>query len=215
MSIVLMKVLESSASRYDRGIQTLTKGKLYPLYEQLAAELPPHAQVLDIGCGTGAFSIIAAQQNCSIKGIDINPEMLAIAEQKRNQLNIESVEFVEMGVAELESEEDSSYDAVISGLCFSELSDDEITFTLQQINRILKPKGTFLLVDESAPHGFFAKVLYWLIRIPLVIFTAIVYQTNTHPLRGIEEQIVQQQLTIRSTTQNGSLLAIVAAKGDQ
>ncbi len=214
MSIVLMKVLESSATRYDKGIQKLTGGKLISLYEQLSAEIPHNAQVLDIGCGTGAFSIVAAQRECNVKGIDINPEMLSIAREKIKLLNLGSIEFVEMGVAELEIEPPNKYDAVISGLCFSELSGDEITYTLQQIYRILKSGGVFLLVDEAIPRGFFAKLLYWLVHIPLVIFTSVIYQTSTHPLRGIEKQITDQHFSIKSIMQNGSLLAIVATKGE-
>ena len=40
----------------------------------------------------------------------------------------ERIDFCEMGVAELGAERARSYDAAMSGLCFSELSEDEIAY---------------------------------------------------------------------------------------
>ena len=59
-SVILMKILESSPNRYDRGIRLLTLGKLDVVYDRLVAPVQPGMQVLDIGCGTGALSLRAA-----------------------------------------------------------------------------------------------------------------------------------------------------------
>lgn len=77
---VLMKVLESAPSRYDAGIRLLTLGKVDEVYARLASHIKDGQRVLDIGCGTGALTLRAAQQGAKVKGIDINAQMLEIAQ---------------------------------------------------------------------------------------------------------------------------------------
>ena len=117
-----MKLLESAPRRYDTGIALLTRGKLDTAYDNLVSHVKKGDTVLDIGCGTGALSIKAAQKGAIVKGIDVNPYMLFIAQKKAAALKV-PVEFVEMGVAEL-GVDSTHYDVVMSGLCFSELTED-------------------------------------------------------------------------------------------
>jgi len=44
--------------------------------------LPPTARVLDIGCGTGSLSLLAAGQGHRVFGLDSSPEMLRHAQDK-------------------------------------------------------------------------------------------------------------------------------------
>ncbi|WP_132029753.1 class I SAM-dependent methyltransferase, partial [Keratinibaculum paraultunense] len=39
-------------------------------------------KVLDVGCGTGNFSIKLAKMGCEVVGIDVSKEMLKVAEEK-------------------------------------------------------------------------------------------------------------------------------------
>ncbi len=167
-AVILMKVLESSPNRYDRGIRLLTLGKLDAVYDRLVAPIQPGMLVLDIGCGTGALSLRAASRGALVKGMDINPAMLEIARQRAADAGLdEEITLVEMGVAELDGESSEGFDAVLSGLCFSELSREELSFTLGQIQRILKPGGLLLVADEVRPAAFFR-------RIPACCFSAAV-----------------------------------------
>ena len=70
---VLMRILESAPSRYDLGIRLLTLGKLDPVYDRLVLNIQHGQKVLDIGCGTGALTCLAAQRGAQVTGIDINP----------------------------------------------------------------------------------------------------------------------------------------------
>jgi len=128
---VLMKILESAPSRYDKGIRFLTCGRLDSIYDRLTAHIHQGQQVLDIGCGTGALSLRAARKGANIKAIDINPQMLEIARQQPDDAQLSSkIGFCEMGVAELGNEASDSYDTVMSGLCLSELTTDELNYTI-------------------------------------------------------------------------------------
>lgn len=185
-----MRVLESVPCRYEVGIRLLTFGHLDVAYDRLASHIDRGQQVLDIGCGTGALTLRAARCGAKVKGIDINAQMLDIAEQRvKNAGLTESVELVERGVAELDSEETHRYDAVMSGLCLSELSDDELRYTLKQMGRVLRPGGLVLIADEIKPQGVINRVIHHLIRIPLAAFAYIITQQTTRPATDLPEKL--------------------------
>ncbi len=162
MSIyVLMKILESAPSRYDRGIRLLTFGTVDKSYDRLTSNIQPGQQVLDLGCGTGALAIRAAQKGAKVKGIDINAQMVEIAQRQIEQAGLsDSVQFQGMGIVELDGEPSENYDVVMSGLCFSELSENELNYGLNQVFRILKPGGMLLIADEVRPRNLLKKIFY-------------------------------------------------------
>jgi len=196
---VLMKLLESAPGRYDRGIAILTLGRMSAVYDRLAAEIQSGQRVLDVGCGSGALALRAAHRGARVKAIDINPAMLEMAQHKVKAAGLsEKIELAEMGVAELPGEKPASFDVIASILCFSELSEDEIDFTLKEIKRILKPGGVFLLADEVQPRNVFCKFLNGLIRIPLVILTYLISQTTTRALKNLPVKVEQAGFRITS-----------------
>jgi len=172
--------------------------------------------VLDIGCGTGALTLRAARNGAKVKAIDINAQMMEIAKQKIERSgHSASVEFQEMGIVELDSEPAENYDVVMSGLCFSELTDDELTFGLTQVHRILKPGGLLLVADEARPQNFIKKIFYWLLRLPMVVITYIITQTTTHAVSRLPQKVEQANFDIEQVRLNklGSFIELVAKKG--
>lgn len=216
MSIyILMKILESSPQRYDTGIRIITLGRLDQVYDQLVSHVKKGHKILDIGCGTGALTVKAAQKGATVKGIDVNPSMLEISQKKADELNLENVEFQEMGVAELDTEQDETYDVVLSGLCFSELTYDEVLYTLKEVNRILKPDGRLLVADEVLPENLLKRILIQIVRIPLLIITYVIAQTTTNPIKGLEEMVEKSGFIIESVKLNRmeNFIALVCRKG--
>lgn len=216
MSIyILMKILESAPSKYDQGIRILTLGKLDKVYNRLTSHVKKGQRILDLGCGTGALTLRAAQKGAKVKGIDINPQMLEIAQKQAIKKNLlKSVNLFEMGVAELESEKSNDYDVVMSGLCFSELTESELIFTLKEINRILKPSGLLLVADEVKPKSILKRILNELLRFPLVIITYLITQITIHSIENLPEKIKKNGLLIESIRLNNleNFMELVAKK---
>lgn len=187
---VLMKILESNPSRYDCGIRLLTLGSVDRAYDRLLSPLRPDDTILDIGCGTGALTLRAARRGAHVRGMDINTGMLEIAGRRVDESGLsDRVELVNRGIAELDAERSESYDAVMSGLCFSELSDDELRFTLREARRILKPGGYLLIADEVRPDSPPLRLIYMLLRLPLLLLAYLLTQTTTRTIQNLPEKI--------------------------
>lgn len=202
-TFILMKILESAPSRYDQGIYILTLGKLDKVYDRLTSHIKKGQTILDLGCGTGALTLRAAQKGAKVKGIDINAQMLEIAQKQVIKKNLlQNINLCEMGVAELETEKSDSYDMVMSGLCFSELSEDELIFTLKEVKRILKPGGFLHVADEVRPKNILKRILNGIVKFPLVIITYIIAQTTIHSIENLPEKIKESGLLIESVRLN-------------
>jgi len=216
MSIyVLMKILESAPSRYDKGIRILTLGRLDKAYDCLTLPIKKGQRILDLGCGTGALTLRAAKKGAMVKGIDVNSQMLEITQKRAAKANLtQNIQLCEMGVAELGSEESESYEVVMSGLCFSELTEGEVIYSLKEINRILRPGGLLLVADEVRPKSILNRVLNWLIRFPLLIVTYLIAQTTTNAVNNLSEKIVKAGLLIHSVrlSKRGNFIELVGKK---
>lgn len=214
-TLLLMKLFEVSPDRYDKGIRLLAGGQLDSLYDRLIAHIKKGDRVLDLGCGTGALALRAAKKGAGVKAIDINPRMLDVARAKAKDAQLrQEIEFIEMGVAELGTERDQSYDAVTSGLCLSELTKQELDFVVDEVSRMLKPSGLFLVIDETQPQSFFKKLIQGFFRSIFKLFVFLISGTTTRALKNFPSKLTGSGFRIVSCELNKSqnLLKIVARK---
>ncbi len=104
--------------------------------------------VLDIGCGTGVDTLVAATMVGSegrVTGIDLIPEMLKRARTNLEKTSLKNVTFQE-GSAEQLPFPDGTFDVVISNGVFNLIPDK--AKALREVFRVLKPSGRFLLADQ-------------------------------------------------------------------
>jgi len=203
---VLMRILESAPHRYDLGMRLLTFGSVERAYDRLADQVEAGQRALDVGCGTGALALRLARRGARVKAIDVSAEMLELAARRVRDAGLgDRIALVELGVAELDREEAGSYDVVTSGLCLSELSDDEVAYTLRQARRILVPGGLLLVADEVTPRSPLARILHRLVRTPLAALTWLVTQQTTHAVADLASRVAAAGFEIVSSRRSGLL----------
>lgn len=127
------------------------------LFHELGSPMPPLMEgctVLDLGCGTGRDSYLAAQlvgPTGKVIGVDPDEKRIAVAEKYLSQeirqfgYDVPNVEF-HVGVPEdLSFIADDSIDIVISNVTFN-LSPDKEAYA-REVYRVLKPDGEWYFTD--------------------------------------------------------------------
>lgn len=116
--------------------------------EKLKSYLSSEDYVLDIGCGTGTQSDDLANNVKHVTGIDISNKLLAIAEIRKVEREIENVEFVQTTVFD-ERFYSGSFNVVMAFYVLHFYEDIDEVF--RRIYDLLKPSGLFIL--ETACLG--------------------------------------------------------------
>lgn len=218
MSYVYMKVLESAPQRYDLGMRILTLGRLERVYRDIGVRLSPGDRVLDVGCGTGALAVLLAGKGCRVTAIDISPPMLSQAGDRVRKEHLDPwVTLQELGAVDLDSAfPTEDFDAVVSTLVFSELSRDEIAYTLAECERIVRPGGQLLIADEMMPDCRWGRIATWLLRLPFALLAFLLTQNTTRRVGGLKQEIERAGFRVVDTVDYlaGTLRLFIAVKAD-
>ena len=161
--------------------------------EKLKSYLSPGDHVLDIGCGTGTQCGDLAGNVKQVTGIDISGKLLAIAEQRNAERNIQNVEFIETTVFD-ERFESSEFDVVMAFYVLHFIEDIDGFF--RRVYGLLKPNGLFILetaclAEKSKIAGKFLRSAGKLGFLPLI---------NLLTTRQIEQALEQAGFRIVDKT---------------
>jgi ubiquinone/menaquinone biosynthesis C-methylase UbiE len=99
-------------------------------------------KVLDVGTGTGVVAITAARLGATVAGLDLTPELLALARQSAPIAGLKDIEWKE-GDAESLPFPDATFDAVLSQ--FGHMFAPRPEVALKEMLRVLKPGGRIAL----------------------------------------------------------------------
>lgn len=96
--------------------------------------------VLDVACGSGFFSKYCSEAGATVTGIDIAPELIAIA----TGLRLPHATFSVGNVETLPTVADKSIDTAFCILALQNIRN--VSSVFKEVNRTLKPGGRFLVV---------------------------------------------------------------------
>lgn len=217
ISYIIMKVFESAPQRYDWGLHVISLGHISKIRWHIVNNfIDPGNRVLDIGCGTGTLAVMMAIKGARVDGFDLSKNMLAVAKQKVNSAGMErNITLITLDVADMESAlRDKSYDRIVSNLVFSELSEDEQIYVLQESQRLLKDQGLLIIGDEIIPQSSFCRWIFRTMRFPLAVLTFLLTQSTTRSVKDLKDKIIKTGFQIVSADQSllGSFELIAAVK---
>ena len=143
-------ILTSKTRFFDRWAPTydwLLPSVFYQAIHQRLLEyvqLSEHANVLDIGCGTGRLLDRLANRfpHLQATGLDLSPEMLRQA--RCNNRHRPRLIFIQ-GVSHAMPFAEHQFEAAFSTISFLHYPDPQQV--LQEVHRVLQPGGRFYLVD--------------------------------------------------------------------
>lgn len=140
------KQFGSQASAYLTSAVHASGRDLVRLGERLASF--PDAQVLDLGCGAGHASFIAAGQVAGVTAYDLSSQMLDVVNAAAKEKGLTNVT-TRQGYAETLPFAEGSFDVVISR--YSAHHWHDVGQALREVKRVLKPGGIFIIMDVMAP----------------------------------------------------------------
>ena len=110
-------------------------------------------QLLDIATGTGDLAImLASLQPDKIIGLDISEGMLNVGKEKIAKANLSEMIEMQVGDSENMPFNDNTFDAIT--VSFGVRNFANLDKGLQEIKRVLKPGGTFVVLETSVPTKF-------------------------------------------------------------
>ena len=116
------------------------------------AQVKPGDCVLEVGCATGTLSLAAKRQAGpigSVFGIDIIPGMIEVSKKKAAQAKLD-VTF-QLGNIEDIPFPSENFDIVMCSFMIFHMSEKVRNKGIEEIYRVLKPQGKFLVIDLSLP----------------------------------------------------------------
>ncbi len=108
-------------------------------------EITPNAKILDMCCGSGQVTRILLEYSDDVTGLDISPLSLS-----RSRLQVPQAKYVE-ALAEEMPFGDGEFDLVHTSVAMHEMTRSQLEQIFSQVYRVLKPGGTFTLVDFHQP----------------------------------------------------------------
>lgn len=149
-----MAIFDNEAKSYDSWYDTKLGDFVDRVERRCAFDLflPFEGKkILDIGCGTGNYSIRLAELGYEVVGIDISDEMLDIARNKAKEKNL-NIKFYNMDIYDLKFI-DEEFHGAFSMAAFEFIEDTERA--MYEIFRVVKPEGKILIgtINKDSSWG--------------------------------------------------------------
>jgi ubiquinone/menaquinone biosynthesis C-methylase UbiE len=135
-----------SALWYDNNTRRHRLGEMEKYAKQVAKHIQAGCSVLEVAPGPGYLAIeLAKLGNYKVIGLDISKDFVAIARRNAKEACVE-VEFRQGTVADIPYS-DNTFDFVVCTAAFKNFK--EPFEALSEMHRVLKSKGTALIVDMN------------------------------------------------------------------
>lgn len=138
------------AAEYNRVYQKPERQVDLQQMQQFLPKQLAHKKVLEIGCGTGYWTVHIAEKATEVLATDINTEVLKIAQ--RQPYVWENVTFQQVDMYDLKGVE-GTFDAIFAGFIWSHVSVQDLPDLLSKLRQKLNPGGQFVFVDNNYVPG--------------------------------------------------------------
>lgn len=142
------------ANQYDeeqdsKSFEFIRKPEKEMVFKYLNPILTKNDKVLEIGAGTGRFTLEIAPKVSQIEALDLSEQMLSQLSQKIEMRNLSNIQIINSDVLQMSVQ--GLYDIVVSFSVIEYIKEKDLLF--QRLSEILKPGGK--LIITTAHKTFF------------------------------------------------------------
>jgi SAM-dependent methyltransferase len=146
--------------QYLVGMTPWERMPLLPIGEQAIALLdreecgrkPPYGRALDLGCGTGFWSVRLAQSGWEVTGVDIVPKALRIAHKRAREAGVEA-RFVKGSITALTAAGIASgFQLILDFGVVHGFQPEQVRAVSREVTAVAAEDATFLMYAFSPGH---------------------------------------------------------------
>ena len=188
----VIKLFNSISDAYDIVNKILFFG-LHGVWRKKVAKILKRKKpikILDIATGTGDLAIDLLETKAEeIIGIDISKDMLKIGQNKVNKRGLNDRIKIQIGDAENLDFQDNYFDAITCS--FGVRNFDNLNKALAEISRILKPNGTFVVLETSNPENFPSKQGHYMYTKYIVPFVGRLFSKDKYAYKYLSKSLTK------------------------
>jgi ubiquinone/menaquinone biosynthesis C-methylase UbiE len=122
------------------------------------AGLAPGMRVLDVGCGPGDLTFLAAKlvgPEGTVIGVDVSPEAIGVARQRAAAAGLTNVHFLIQDLSDSDLVLDEAVDALIGRLVLQYVADPALV--LRRLATLVKPGGLVAFQEADMKEGVYSE----------------------------------------------------------
>jgi SAM-dependent methyltransferase len=126
--------------------QPIAKARIIDRFVALT-RLQRGARVIDLGCGSGAFTALLRARGYDVVGLDIAEELVEVGRSR-----FPNIEFVQGDIEDIPFPEGAFDGILLSGVLHHF---DSLSRCIEEVRRVLRPGGRFMAFDPNRLNPFF------------------------------------------------------------
>ncbi|MCD6558751.1 MAG: class I SAM-dependent methyltransferase [Palaeococcus sp.] len=144
-----MEYFDRIADRYDSWYRTKTGSYVDRTEKRLIFSMmrTKRGKALDLGCGTGNYTVELYKRGFDVVGVDLSEKMLEVARKKLPDVNFVGASAYDLPFG------DESFDLVLSVTMFEFLEEPEKA--IKEIHRVLKSGGEVIIGTMNGRSSWF------------------------------------------------------------
>ncbi len=142
-----------TAAASQSGPQQFGNAEANLRFLEAAGALEPGVDALEIGTGTGGMLQALIGRGLRVRGVEINPALIAESRKWFGELPVQPVSGVALPFA------DASFDLVLSFDVFEHIRDSDAH--LREVSRVLRPGGRYLVQTPSKWPNTVFETIRW------------------------------------------------------
>jgi ubiquinone/menaquinone biosynthesis C-methylase UbiE len=198
---------EFDVTIYDQ-MQRSLRDKGWILTKELLKHGITKGCALEVGPGPGYLGLewLKHTQGTTLKGLDISPDMIAVAEHNAREYGLsQRVEYVHSSGSKMPFD-DNTFDAVFTNGSLHEWADPRSTFN--EIWRLLKPGGKVLISDLRRDMFALVRWFLWINTTPQEIRPGLVSSINAAYIPGELRELIRGT-KLENCTVSSNLLGVM------